>query len=67
MYIVINNTRNIIMRSKSNNKNINKTMLCNKEEADLLERVAKQFDTYEADIMREALKDFYTKHGIIKE
>ena len=55
------------MKTKSNIRNINKIFLCNKEEAEFLEKVAKKMDTYEAEIVREGLKLFYEKNGFLKE
>lgn len=55
------------MKHRGKPKTTQKICLFDEDEIFLLKRATGKFETYESEIIREALKDFYTKHEITKE
>jgi hypothetical protein len=55
------------MKQKDKPRNKQKICLFDEEEELLLKKSADKFNTYESEIIREALKDFWKKHKIYAE
>ena len=53
------------MKHKKDIRLLHKVILFNKEEDTILKQCAKKLDTYESEVIRYALHDYYEKQGIL--